>query len=110
MLTERCGLSALNCSAETQQSYVMDMLNMKQAAQANFTKATFEGSTHYVLVSGQHRGRPKGPCVCCRGCRPLLAPRFLPTHHTQPLRLLPAGGGLACGAAGGHVSLAESCD
>ncbi|KAI3428273.1 hypothetical protein D9Q98_006652 [Chlorella vulgaris] len=49
LLTGQCTSPGLECSAEAQQHYVVDILNLAEAAQAKMTKAAFEGSTHYVM-------------------------------------------------------------
>lgn len=48
-LSQQCGPRSLSCSPESQQHYLEEVLNLPEAARYRFTKAAFEGSTHYVL-------------------------------------------------------------
>ncbi|EFN58048.1 hypothetical protein CHLNCDRAFT_142285 [Chlorella variabilis] len=49
LLLDQCERPGLDCPAEAQRHYVVDVLNLAEAAQSQFTRAAFEGSTHYVL-------------------------------------------------------------
>ncbi|KAL4443805.1 hypothetical protein ABPG75_011542 [Micractinium tetrahymenae] len=48
-LSQQCQPRSLSCSPESQEHYLAEILNLPEAARYRFTKAAFEGSTHYVL-------------------------------------------------------------
>lgn len=48
-LSQQCEPRALSCSPDAEQHYLAEVLNLPEAARYRFTKAAFEGSTHYVL-------------------------------------------------------------
>ena len=48
LLTDQCWPALSNCSTSSQRQFVADILNLREAAEASFTRAAFEGSTHYV--------------------------------------------------------------
>ncbi|KAI3429846.1 hypothetical protein D9Q98_010158 [Chlorella vulgaris] len=47
--TKACSYNAMRCITSQQRGYMRDVLNFRRIQQANFTKAAFEGSTHYGL-------------------------------------------------------------
>ncbi|KAL4855091.1 Mitochondrial metalloendopeptidase OMA1 [Chlorella vulgaris] len=47
--TKACSYNAMRCITSQQRGYMRDTLNFRRIQQANFTKAAFEGSTHYGL-------------------------------------------------------------
>lgn len=107
LLLDQCERPGLDCPAEAQRHYVVDVLNLAEAAQSQFTRAAFEGSTHYVLVSVAAPGCSSGSnarSVWLESVRQAAG-----TRHTDVLPWCCAGGRLVCGAAGRHHALAEGC-
>ncbi|KAL4443808.1 hypothetical protein ABPG75_011545 [Micractinium tetrahymenae] len=51
-LTDKCRPQLADCPADAQREYLVDILNMEEAAEAQFTKAAFDGSTHYAQEGG----------------------------------------------------------
>ncbi|PSC68106.1 sulfotransferase [Micractinium conductrix] len=51
-LTDKCRPLLEQCPAQEQRDYLVDILNMEEAAAASFTKAAFDGSTHYAQEGG----------------------------------------------------------
>lgn len=49
--TQTCEFNAMRCKVSQQRKYMERILRFKEAAASNFTTASFEGSTHYVLES-----------------------------------------------------------
>ncbi|KAL4429841.1 hypothetical protein ABPG77_010958 [Micractinium sp. CCAP 211/92] len=49
--TKTCEFNAMRCKVSQQRKYMERILRFKEAAASNFTTASFEGSTHYVLES-----------------------------------------------------------
>ncbi|KAL4437389.1 hypothetical protein ABPG75_004528 [Micractinium tetrahymenae] len=49
--TNACEFNAMRCKVSQQRDYMEKILRFKEAAASNFTTASFEGSTHYVLES-----------------------------------------------------------
>lgn len=48
-MQNKCGRQLANCSLEVQREYLVEILNLAEVAQAQMTKAAFDGSTHYVM-------------------------------------------------------------
>lgn len=47
--TKACSYNAMRCISSQQREYMREILMFRQVRGANFTKAAFEGSTHYAL-------------------------------------------------------------